>query len=382
MVKFNVIVFCYIGFTLLNLKYILLLRYNDNVHVEHSFFYVIMNIGVQMIIEKGLTEAFNDDIPNKVMAMLVSAMYGDVVWQIKTEEQLSETMTLFEDMANSFVYYYYDYQDNIYQQEDLIYDESDIEEFIEENSVHSLVESTTDNKSINCASHSWTISARKEADKFKLTLSINDKDKLMQALTSYYTHYEVDDLINEYENMLLKEAHEKHLLSTLTADEYNLSYFHVNDIKYIKPICYGIIKETIFLHKAIIKLNEDSEVVDFKCTIDCTDFVENTKAEAPKITDAKPVNKKTTLTNRLTDIEKQVISARAYLQENSGKLRVSYRDIAEFLTNNGIYKINENNIKQKVSSIYAKLDIQDLGVAVALLKEANDLIAFDNVKIS
>lgn len=333
------------------------------------------------MIEKGLLEAFNDDIPNKVMAMLVSAMYGDVVWQIRTEEQLSETMSLFEKMGNAFSYYYYDYGDNEYKQEIYDYDDS-VEEFILENSVPALVNSKEKDKMIYSASNSWILQAQKEDDNYKLTLSINDKDKLMQALTSYYTHYEVDDLINEYENMLLKDAHEKHLLDTLTADEYNLSYFHVNNIKYIKPICYGIIKETIFLHKAIIKLNEDSEVIDFKCIIDCTDFVENTKAEAQKITDAKPVNKKTTLTNRLTDIEKQVISARAYLQENSGKLRVSYRDIAEFLTNNGIYKINENNIKQKVSSIYAKLDIQDLGVAVALLKEANDLIAFDNVKIS
>ena len=84
---------------------------------------------------------------------------------------------------------------------------------------------------------------------------------------------------------------------------------------------------------------------------------------------------------KLTDIEKQVISARAYLQEYSGKLRISYKDIASFLTNNGIYMITENNIKQKVSSIYAKLDIQDLGTAVVMLREANALIEYDNVKV-
>ena len=43
--------------------------------------------------------------------------------------------------------------------------------------------------------------------------------------------------------------------------------------------------------------------------------------------------------------------------------------------------ITENNIKQKVSSIYAKLDIQDLGTAVVMLREANALIEYDNVKV-
>ena len=65
-----------------------------------------------MIVEKALLEAFNDDIPNKVMAMLLSAMREDVVWEVKTEEQLSETIELFEKMGNAFSYYYYDYEDN------------------------------------------------------------------------------------------------------------------------------------------------------------------------------------------------------------------------------------------------------------------------------
>ena len=85
--------------------------------------------------------------------------------------------------------------------------------------------------------------------------------------------------------------------------------------------------------------------------------------------------------NRLTAIERQVISARAYLEEHSGKLRITYKDIANFLTDNGIYRITENNIKQKVSNIYATLDIQDLGTAVVMLREANALIEYDNVKV-
>lgn len=335
-----------------------------------------------MIVEKALLEAFNDDIPNKVMAMLLSAMREDVVWEVKTEEQLSETIELFEKMGNAFSYYYYDYEDNENKQIEEIYEDvDDIEELIAENSVSSLVDSTKKDKEISYGSNSWMLRAKKEDDGYKLTLSIDDNDKLIQALTSYYTHYEVDDLINEYENMLLKESHEKHLLDALTADKYNLSYFHVNDIKYIKPVCYGIIKGTIFLHKATIKLNEDSEVTNFKCIIDCADFVENTMIEAPKQTDVKPINKKVSSMNRLTDIERQVISARAYLEEHSGKLRITYKDIANFLTNNGIYRITENNIKQKVSNIYATLDIQDLGTAVVMLREANTLIEYDNVKV-
>ncbi len=240
-----------------------------------------------MIVEKALLEVFNDDIPNKVMAMLVSAMYGDVVWKVKTEDQLSETIKLFESMGNAFAYYYYDYEDNEDKQSDEIYDGEDIEELVAENTVSSLVNSKENNKEIYCGSNSWTLCAKKEDDGYKLTLSIDDTDKLIQALTSYYTRYEVDDLVNDYENMLLKEAHEKNLLGVLTADKYNLSYFHVNDIKYIKPICYGIIKETIMLHKANIKLNEDSEVIDFKCIIDCFDFVEDTKKQKPQIKQSK-----------------------------------------------------------------------------------------------
>lgn len=240
-----------------------------------------------MIVEKALLEVFNDDIPNKVMAMLVSAVYGDVSWKVRTEDQLSETIDLFESMGNTFAYYYYDYEDNEDKQADEIYDGEDIEELVAENTVSSLVNSKENNKEIYCGSNSWTLCAKKEDDRYKLTLSIDDTDKLIQALTSYYTRYEVDDLVNDYENMLLKEAHEKNLLGVLTADKYNLSYFHVNDIKYIKPICYGIIKETIMLHKANIKLNEDSEVIDFKCIIDCSDFVEDTKKQKPQIKQSK-----------------------------------------------------------------------------------------------
>lgn len=236
-----------------------------------------------MVIEKALLEAFNDDIPNKVMAMLVSAMCGDVVWAVKTEEQLSETLALFEDMGNTFTYYYYDYEDNEYLQEDEIYDVDGIEKLIVENSESSLINSTDNDKAIYCGSNSWTLTTKKKADGFKLTLSIEDNDKLIQALNSYFTRYETDDLINEYENILLKEAHEKNLLDVLTADKYNLSYFHVDDIRYIKPICYGIIKETIFLHRANIKLNEDSEVTEFKCIVDCTDFVEGTKKQKQQV---------------------------------------------------------------------------------------------------
>ena len=103
--------------------------------------------------------------------------------------------------------------------------------------------------------------------------------------------------------------------------------------------------------------------------------------EAPKQTDVKHINKKVSSMNRITAIERQVISARAYLEEHSGKLRITYKDIANFLTDNGIYRITENNIKQKVSNIYATLDIQDLGTAVVMLREANALIEYDNVKV-
>ena len=103
-----------------------------------------------MIVEKALLEAFNDDIPNKVMAMLLSAMREDVVWEVKTEEQLSETIELFEKMGNAFSYYYYDYEDNENKQIEEIYEDvDDIEELIAENSVSSLVDSTKKDKEVD-----------------------------------------------------------------------------------------------------------------------------------------------------------------------------------------------------------------------------------------
>ena len=91
-------------------------------------------------------------------------------------------------------------------------------------------------------------------------------------------------------------------------------------------------------------------------------------------------NNSNVLNNRLSEIDKHIISVRAYLEANSPE-RVTYKRIARFLTDNGIYRINENNIKQKVSWIFNKLGVQDLASAVVMLREANALIEYDNVKV-
>lgn len=232
-----------------------------------------------MKIEKGLLEVFNDDMPDKILAMLLSSTCKDVTWTVQTEEQFEKVCNLFENVANAFYYYLYDYEDNYLEQEEIC----ELDKSNNDASVFTpLSEKALVSGNFTISSDSWTLSSNKETDGYKLKLSLDDEDKFKQALKSYFLHFEFDDLINEDENMLLKEAHEKNLLDIMTTDKYNLSYFHVCDIKYIKPICYGIVQNTIFLHDSKIELNNDFEVMNFKCTIDGTDFVENQKKEKIK----------------------------------------------------------------------------------------------------
>ncbi|MCM1265959.1 MAG: hypothetical protein NC200_07145 [Candidatus Gastranaerophilales bacterium] len=231
-----------------------------------------------MKIEKGLLEAFNDDMPDKILAMLLSSTCKDVTWTVQTEEQLTEIYNLFENVANAFFYYLYDYEDNYLEQEEI----EESEELICDTDYALLSEKALASENFTIGADSWTLSSSKETDGYKFTLSLDDEDKFKQALKGYFSHFEIDDLINEDENILLKEAHEKNLLDMMTADKYNLSHFHVCDIKYIKPIYCGIVQNTIFLHDSKIELSNDFEVVSFKCTIDGTDFVESQKKEKIK----------------------------------------------------------------------------------------------------
>lgn len=234
-----------------------------------------------MKVEKALLEVFNEDMPDKILAMLLSATCRDIIWTVQTEKQLAEIYNLFENVANAFFYYLYDYEDNYLEQEEI--------EEVDEFDYASLSKKALASGNFTIGSDSWTLSSDKDVDGFKLTLSLDDEDKFKQAMKSYFSHFELDDLINEDENILLKEAHEKNLLDMMTADKYNLSHFHVCDIKYIKPVCYGIIQNTIFLYDSKIELNSDFEVINFKCTIDGTDFVEVQKKEKTK---KQQVNKK------------------------------------------------------------------------------------------
>lgn len=339
---------------------------------------------MEMELCKGEIQAHCTDVSDSALALArsvlsmrdISILKSSIEFLTYNEEQYRNLNRIIDEVMSTFTDYYYaageeNYLEHPYYH--VILKEGEI--------VEDYHEKYYDNNPL------FNIEYEKLSDTTtRIMFSVKDKDKCLQALDEYCSKYGYDELCNDETNLLICEAQDKQLYNLLTENDYNLNNFVVTEQKYIKALCYNEFKNKLCITNVAFDF-DDNNKLKFKCTIADEGFVEEFKkdnieedvnTEIQKLIDIKPANKKVA---KLTDIEKQVISARAYLQEYSGKLRISYKDIASFLTNNGIYMITENNIKQKVSSIYAKLDIQDLGTAVVMLREANALIEYDNVKV-
>ncbi len=338
---------------------------------------------MEMELCKGEIQAYCADISDRSLALIrsalplksVSIVLNDVELITHNQEQYNCLDRIIDEAMTNFTNYYYAAGEN--------YSEHPYHNVIlnEGEELKDYHKNYFENNPI------FKVKYEKLSDTTTKTLfSIKDKDKCIQALDEYCFRYGCDEVVNDEVSLLTCEAQDKQLYNLLTENDYNLNNFVVNDFKYIKALCYNEYLDKLDIVSIDFDFSEENKLI-CKCIISADKFVKEFRKDATvrdvNTESQKPIKEESAnkMVAKLTDIEKQVISARAYLEEHSGKLRVTYNDIADFLTNNRIYSITENNIKQKVSSIYAKLNIQDLGTAVVLLRDANGLTEYNNVKV-
>lgn len=278
------------------------------------------------MIEKALLEAYSEDIPNDFMAILLSAINGDVTWEIQTEEQLSKLVESLEMISNTFIYYYYDYKDNWSLQ-------NISEDYLEEDITENIINADTCDFCIS--TDCWEVLCEKLDTGFNITFSILDKEKLEQALKSYFVRYEENTLLCDYGNPLHRNDYDKLLYNLMTEYDYNLFQFHITDIKYVKPIFYNmLIQNSIVLYETTIELNKDSQITNFDCVIDGRYFVEEYKEQ--KICSNTPL-----LTDKETKIKQRkkapnAIKSRYHMQPKQWKLFLCLLDAAIKLKANRI----------------------------------------------
>lgn len=127
----------------------------------------------------------------------------------------------------------------------------------------------------------------------QVLFSIKNKDKCKQALDEYCFSYGCDCVYSDEFNTLTCEAQDKQLYNLLTEKDYNLSNFIVDDLKYMKALCYNEYKDKLSISNVSLNFNENNELI-CKCTVSAMEFVENygkddisegTKQEAKTKTD-------------------------------------------------------------------------------------------------
>lgn len=214
-------------------------------------------------------------------------------------------------------------------------------------------------------------------NKMKITVELKQGGDLLQdTISRYFRIAKNDNLIPCDVNILTHGGYINKLYKKLTAEEYNLKSYIVNDIKDVYALFTLYLDKKITIDTLDIKLNNS---VDFKCWINATNFIESHSKTLNKVVetsvnnDMNIVNDRTIcrFIDKLTAEENEIIALRDYLNKNSVH-KPTYANIGKMLT----IKLSENNIKQKVSSIKDKLGVNDLASAVELLKENNRLIPY------
>ena len=195
---------------------------------------------------------YNCDIKDVYLAILMSAIFNNVTCKINSDKEKTTIKEFTEGLLNSYLPYYYAFQEN-YQ------------EFNED----------------DCASDEVIEFLYSDNDNTSVTFTNVNHDKLMQVFDSYFKKYLEDDLGSD-DNILTSKAYNEKLYNLLTKEDYNLSKFHVKDLNYIKPICYGYYNDQIFIHNISIEFDENLDVKSFDCYADFTGFVNY--AEKPKET--------------------------------------------------------------------------------------------------
>ena len=214
------------------------------------------------------------------------------------------------------------------------------------------------------------------ADAIDVSVIPSDIEWSKAAINDYFNMFKNNELVSNGKNLRTYEATIKRFYNYLKDSECILSNFYYEGEEHLQAL-FSLAMD------GFIKINS---VKDDCISINAEEFFNSYNKDKSNDMSEKTMKEVTTnnnsnvLNNRLSEIDKHIISVRAYLEANSPE-RVTYKRIARFLTDNGIYRINENNIKQKVSWIFNKLGVQDLASAVVMLREANALIEYDNVKV-
>ena len=190
------------------------------------------------------------------------------------------------------------------------------------------------------------------------------------AINDYFNMFKNNELVSNDVNLRTYEASLKRFYNYLKDSECILSNFYYEGDEHLQAL-FSLAMD------GLIKINS---IKDDCISINAEEFVNSYNKDKSNDMPEKIMKEVTTNNNSNIFKNRLIISARAYLEANSPE-RVTYKRIARFLTDNGIYRINENNIKQKVSWIFNKLGVQDLASAVVMLRNDNALIEYENVKI-
>lgn len=336
-------------------------------------------------------QLYCNDVLDSSLALVESALHtSKVEFTIYNQEQFVNIQVIIDDIFENLTYYYYAYGDNYLKHPCYKKEYDEIAEFdappymlnhFRNNAKSYYTFLLTTNKEVTNSNIMFEVKYHKKSETtIHISFLITEKEKVRQTLSEYLYRYRCDEVYNEYENVLDYKTQKKLLYELLTENNYNYNNFHVTDVKYIKSILASESEGQIMIHNTYIGF--DNNELSCRCIISDDNFIDLYKKtyQDSSISLNNKLDNTASLAaiKKLTDIEVKIISARAYLEENFPE-RVTYRKIAEFLSDNNIYKITENNIKQKVICIYNKLGKPDLAYAVMLLRDANRLITFEDL---
>ena len=226
---------------------------------------------MEMELCKGEIQAHCTDLLDSTIALVRSALSvrdcsfikNNVELTTYNQEQYDCLDKIIDDVMTNFTDYYYvageNYTEHPYYGVTLVEGEP----------LYDYHEKYYDNNPI------FKIEYEKLADTTtRVMFSIKDKDKCLQALDEYCSSYGYDSVYNNEQNILTCEAKDKQLYNLLTENDYNLSNFVVNDIKYIKALCYNEYAGKLGISNVYLGFDEANKLA-FRCTIVADDFVEN-----------------------------------------------------------------------------------------------------------
>ena len=224
-----------------------------------------------MMLCQGEIQSHCTDISDSALALVRSAIHSrsiDCVYTVVqlityNQEQFNNLRGIIDEVMYNFTNYYYAAGENYTEHP---YYMVELEEGQQVDDFH---EKYYDKNPL------FKVEYEKLSDtNIKVLFSIKDRDKYLQALDGYCFNYGYDCVENDECNILTCEAQNKQLYNLLTENDYNLSNFIVNDLKYIKALCYNEYKDKLSMHNFCLDFDKDNKLI-FKCMVDATYFVKN-----------------------------------------------------------------------------------------------------------